>query len=315
MGVTIKKGHEQGATKRLFRLGRLRSWKDIYAKAEPAGDVELDGKKHLKMRMIAHVEDGCAEESDMWYVDPESYVLRRIDTALPDLTSSNTLQMEYWFDGWKDVDGYLFPHKKTQVVGSMKVDYVYESIVPNAPMAPDKVSPPDDVLEAFENPSKATQTLGAPGEFSLKELPKQHTATIRMTVKEDEISKSLADMLPAVMSYISKVGASMAGPPFSRYHKVEGGTIDLEAGIPVMEPIESGERVKASTLPAGDVAVTVHQGPYAELSTTHDLLEKWIESEGFAQRGGCWEIYWTDPGIEPDPKDWRTEVLWPIKEK
>jgi hypothetical protein len=28
--------------------------------------------------------------------------------------------------------------------------------------------------------------------------------------------------------------------------------------------------------------------------------------------GAPWESYLTDPGQHPDPKDWKTEVFWPI---
>ena len=28
---------------------------------------------------------------------------------------------------------------------------------------------------------------------------------------------------------------------------------------------------------------------------------------------GQWEIYWTDPGLEPDPAKWRTQIFFPVK--
>ena len=33
--------------------------------------------------------------------------------------------------------------------------------------------------------------------------------------------------------------------------------------------------------------------------------------QGIETTGPLWEIYWTDPGIEPDPKKWRTQILVP----
>jgi DNA gyrase inhibitor GyrI len=67
-------------------------------------------------------------------------------------------------------------------------------------------------------------------------------------------------------------------------------------------------------LPGGRVASTWHVGSYHELPRTYARLEAWIDEQGYTRRGAAWEIYWTDPGIEPDPAKWRTQVLWPIGE-
>ena len=107
----------------------------------------------------------------------------------------------------------------------------------------------------------------------------------------------------------------MTGPPFTRYHSIDGDTVDIEAGFPVKKAIKDSGRIKASELPAGEVAVTWHFGPYEELEKSHALLEKWMKSQSLESGGGMWEIYWTDPGIEPDPKKWRTQLIWPIKKK
>jgi effector-binding domain-containing protein len=38
-----------------------------------------------------------------------------------------------------------------------------------------------------------------------------------------------------------------------------------------------------------------------------------MATEGFTPAGPPWESYITDPAEHPDPKDWQTEVLWPIQ--
>jgi AraC family transcriptional regulator len=65
-------------------------------------------------------------------------------------------------------------------------------------------------------------------------------------------------------------------------------------------------------LPGGLVASTIHTGPYDQLTNAYAAVEQWIKSQGFTPGGAPWESYLTDPGEHPDPKDWRTEVLWPI---
>jgi AraC-like DNA-binding protein len=57
---------------------------------------------------------------------------------------------------------------------------------------------------------------------------------------------------------------------------------------------------------------TIHAGPYETLQEAYAALESWIESNGLRPAGAPWEDYITDPAEFPDPKDWKTEVCWPV---
>ena len=37
-----------------------------------------------------------------------------------------------------------------------------------------------------------------------------------------------------------------------------------------------------------------------------------METEGLVAGGAPWESYLNDPSDYPDPKDWKTEVFWPL---
>jgi len=115
------------------------------------------------------------------------------------------------------------------------------------------------------------------------------------------------------MGYLTKHGIVPAEAPFSRDHEQKDGFLDLEAGIPVREAIRDYDRVKASTLPGGRAASTWHVGPYHELMDTHNRQESWMKEQGLKSGGGIWEVYWTDPGLEPNAEKGRTEILWPIE--
>ena len=45
--------------------------------------------------------------------------------------------------------------------------------------------------------------------------------------------------------------------------------------------------------------------------STHN--ETWMEGQGLVAAGAPWESYVTDPTTVPDPKDWKTEVFWPVQ--
>jgi AraC family transcriptional regulator len=53
-------------------------------------------------------------------------------------------------------------------------------------------------------------------------------------------------------------------------------------------------------------------GPYEALEGTYAALQAWLDEVGATASGPMWEVYWSDPGAEPDPARWRTELLVPL---
>jgi AraC family transcriptional regulator len=145
-----------------------------------------------------------------------------------------------------------------------------------------------------------------------KELSPQPVLVIRRRVKRSEIANALGDMYGHVYQLAQRNGVALAGPPFARYLDWGPGLTTIEAGMPVAAPAAGDGEVASETLPGGPAAVTMHVGPYNTLSEAHAALQIWIETQGLATAGAPWESYVTDPGDYPDPKDWKTEVFWPI---
>jgi effector-binding domain-containing protein len=249
-------------------------------------------------------------------VDAETSTLARVDLALPNPEpQGGMLPMQFVFSDYREVDGCLLAHQRKQVVGGMTLNYVFESAEANADFDPARLAPPEEVQRAHADPERKP----APANFDpeavvIETVRERPIASIRVTIPEDKVSSQLAVILPEVWAHLTQVGAEMDGPPLSRYHAHADGKIDLEAGIPLKQAIEPSGRILASSLPGGRVASTWHVGSYHELPRTYARLEAWIDEQGYTRRGAAWEIYWTDPGIEPDPAKWRTQVLWPIGE-
>ena len=147
--------------------------------------------------------------------------------------------------------------------------------------------------------------------YEIRTLPRQPTVTIRGEAAAEKLPELLADFLPAVFGYLEAKGVTPVGPPFVRYHRF-GETLEIEGGMPVAEPVEGEGRIAASELPSGDAAVGWHIGPYERLAESHAALQDYIAQQGRAASAGHWEIYWTDPGAEPDPEKWRTELVQPL---
>jgi effector-binding domain-containing protein len=81
----------------------------------------------------------------------------------------------------------------------------------------------------------------------------------------------------------------------------------VEVGVELRQPCPLSGRVVASTLPAGQVAMTVHRGPYAGLGKAHRAVNDWCTAQGRRPAGPRWEVYWPH---RDDPAEVWTEVYW-----
>jgi AraC family transcriptional regulator len=152
-------------------------------------------------------------------------------------------------------------------------------------------------------------------EYSIttKQIAPQPVLIVRRRVKPSEIAKTLAESLGGVFQHAQRTGAALAGQPFTRYVDWGPGLITMEAGMPVAALMSGEGEVAADTLPGGLVATTIHTGPYDKLTEAHAAIQVWIEAQGLVATGAPWETYVTDPADYPDPKDWKTEVFWPVR--
>jgi AraC family transcriptional regulator len=152
-------------------------------------------------------------------------------------------------------------------------------------------------------------------EYSItkKEISPQPVLVVRRRVKPSEIAATLADALGRVFQYAQRSGAALAGQPLTRYLEWGPGLITIEAGMPVATLVPGEGDVLADRLPGGLVATTTHAGTYDKLTEAHAAIQVWIGAQGLVAAGAPWESYVTDPADFPDPKDWKTEVFWPIR--
>jgi effector-binding domain-containing protein len=142
----------------------------------------------------------------------------------------------------------------------------------------------------------------------------QLTAVARATLPVAQIGPWLGRTYGAIIGLLAARQASPAGPPFARFHMLGGGRFEVEAGFPVSRPIEPSGDVQPSELPGGQVAVTVHVGPYDQMESAYQALASWVADHGGELAGDAWEIFFSDPATEPDPATWRTEIVQPYRE-
>jgi AraC family transcriptional regulator len=128
-----------------------------------------------------------------------------------------------------------------------------------------------------------------------------------------DVAETLAELLPAVFQHMMAKGVPMEGPPTVLYMQWGPATLTLRAGIPVAKGTEASGDVEVAVLPAGPAAVTIHRGSYDGLGDAHAALERFLHERGAEPRGPLREVYLTDPGEVPNPDDWRTQLIWPVR--
>jgi effector-binding domain-containing protein len=149
-------------------------------------------------------------------------------------------------------------------------------------------------------------------EFEIRSFPQQHTAATVLTVPMTEIGDAMSKAFPAVFHAVTEAGATPVGPPLTRYFTFGEPTVEFECAIPVAAPFAGHGEIKASSVGGGDAAVCMHVGPYDTIGKTWEALMAWVSEQGRTPGGAGWESYLTDPGDEPDPEKWVTEVCMPL---
>ena len=151
-------------------------------------------------------------------------------------------------------------------------------------------------------------------QVSARHVEEQPTLAMRGRVKVDDMSAFLGRAFATVAEQIQHTGLDYAGPPYGRYTPIDGfAEFDVEAGFPVTgAPTPAGD-VVVSSLPGGEVAVVEHIGPYDEMVPAYKALTDWVEQHDSSVAGAPWEVYYSDPGEEPDPARWRTEIFQPYR--
>jgi effector-binding domain-containing protein len=152
----------------------------------------------------------------------------------------------------------------------------------------------------------------AAGEVEIHELHPQEAAIIRVQGPLAELPDAIGGALREVHEQMTAAGVDLAGAPFTRYPSFDPDSGTAEVGFPVMRPAPAVGRVEPSRLPGGPVASVIHLGPYETLGESYERLNRTLEGSGMHASGPMWEVYWTDPSMEPDPARWRTEIIVPL---
>ena len=149
----------------------------------------------------------------------------------------------------------------------------------------------------------------------VRELVAQPVVSVRGHSSIAEMPAFFKSVYAEIFALLGELGIRGAGIPFSIYHDPEfrEDDIDMEVVVPVSEPAEDRGRVRAGVLDGGAAATTLHLGTYEEIGAAYRALADWILSHGHEMAAPPRECYLVSPNETPNPSEYRTEILWPIK--
>jgi effector-binding domain-containing protein len=128
-----------------------------------------------------------------------------------------------------------------------------------------------------------------------------------------DIAKTLGGLLGPVFQHAIKNGLELRSPPTTIYQEWGPGMVTMHAGMMIGAAVTPPAGMFVETLPATEAAVTIHTGAYEGLGDAHAAVEQWLAEQGLHKAGPAREIYLTDPGEVPDPKQWKTQLVWPVR--
>ena len=149
-------------------------------------------------------------------------------------------------------------------------------------------------------------------EVELVELPRQPYVAVRATIRMSEIGERMGGFFEQLYGWLAMHQVPPTGEPWTRYLAVGQTDVELEVAAPVAAPVAVNGSVISGVRPAISAARTLHVGPYEAMEGAYTAVMEWVTAQGKAVTGAMWEVYESDPQIEPNPARWRTWVYYPV---
>jgi effector-binding domain-containing protein len=118
-------------------------------------------------------------------------------------------------------------------------------------------------------------------------------AAVRDTVPIGDIARAWKPALDQVWAFLKTNGELRPGHNLFLYHHAErrNEAMNIDFGVQVARPFERDGRVRCIETPAGEVARTVHIGPYGRLGDAHNAIHAWCAAHNRKIVAASWEIY------------------------
>jgi effector-binding domain-containing protein len=144
----------------------------------------------------------------------------------------------------------------------------------------------------------------------VKQVDAEPVAAVRARLATREIPARFMQSLDKVWDFLGRQPHLRSGGHnvFLYHHDMDtDGAMTIDFGVQVARRFEAEGDVFCAVTPAGEVATTMHRGPYTRLKSAHDAVHTWIRNNGRSDGGWSWEIYgdWNE-----DPQRLETQIFY-----
>jgi DNA-binding transcriptional MerR regulator len=152
-------------------------------------------------------------------------------------------------------------------------------------------------------------------DVSIQQLSSQAVLSIRMKTSAKEVGQAAGQAFGELFAYLGRIGVRPVGPPFALYHDEDfrEEDLDVEYCVPTEKRAAGAGRANGGELAATTAACTLHVGAYDSIGGAYQAVGEWMQTHGHESAGAPREVYLVGPDAATDPRDWRTQILWPIR--
>jgi effector-binding domain-containing protein len=144
-------------------------------------------------------------------------------------------------------------------------------------------------------------------EIKIHSVPARQLAVVRQRRKWSELGEHLIPLLDRVYAQVRAGNVIQSGQNVFMYKAGTQDGVTVEVGVEVSNQFEDKDDVMYSSTPSGEVASTLHTGPYSDLGGAHNAVIQWCKEHQRPWANVWWEVYgdW-----EEDPTQLQTEVFY-----
>jgi effector-binding domain-containing protein len=147
------------------------------------------------------------------------------------------------------------------------------------------------------------------------DIPPCITLTIRDTCNNQSVNSKLSSIYQKIFNIIKLEKLRVSGSPFTVYHSVTPGMMDIEAGISVdrILYLQDDTTLIFNEYPQRHALVVNYFGSRKGISQVYKDLRKFAIANKIKSEGTILEEYVTDTSIEKDTAKWQTNVYLILK--
>lgn len=139
---------------------------------------------------------------------------------------------------------------------------------------------------------------------------------VHACVPEHDVSGVVRAITRELLDHLDRPGHEAVGPPGALFPDAgqDEAAVHLTVFVPADCAVARSGRIVPQVLPGGRAAVVTHLGPYTLLDRTYGALLQWVQFHGYQLIGPPREVYWTGPLDANNPNEYRTEIVWQIRQ-